>query len=89
LRRETYDQRVEVLPKAGGVLPALGMLAGGPAGAAVGVVAQAVLQRPLKQTTRTVYRITGPWKKPDVVVVERGPAPREPATPKPRTGEPR
>jgi uncharacterized protein (TIGR02099 family) len=74
LRRETYDQRVEVLPKAGGVLPALGMLAGGPAGAAVGVVAQAMLQKPLKQQTRTVYRITGPWKKPDVVVVEKGPA---------------
>jgi len=74
LRHETYDQRVEVLPKAGGVLPALGMLAGGPAGAAVGVVAQAMLGKPLKQQTRTVYKITGPWKKPDVVVVEKGPA---------------
>jgi uncharacterized protein YhdP len=89
LRKETYDQRVEVLPKAGGVLPAIGMLAGGPAGAAVGVVAQAVFQKPLKQTTRTVYRITGPWKKPDVVVVEKGPAPREPTPPKQRNGEPR
>jgi uncharacterized protein (TIGR02099 family) len=74
LRRETYDQRVEVLPKAGGMLPALGMLAGGPAGAAIGVVAQAVLQKPLKQQTRTVYKITGPWKKPVVEVIERGPA---------------
>ncbi|MGH8030687.1 MAG: AsmA-like C-terminal region-containing protein, partial [Arenimonas sp.] len=77
LRRETYDQRVEVLPKAGGVLPALGMLAAGPAGAAIGVVAQAVLQKPLKQTTRVVYHITGPWKKPEVVVVERGPAKKQ------------
>ena len=45
LREKLYDQRVEVLPKAGGVLPAIGLLAGGPAGAAVGAVAQAVLQQ--------------------------------------------
>ncbi|MFT3806794.1 YhdP family protein [Arenimonas sp.] len=74
MRDQTYDQRVEVLPKAGSVLPAIGMLAGGPAGAAVGLVAQAVLQKPLKQTTRVVYRVTGPWQKPDVEVIERGPA---------------
>jgi uncharacterized protein (TIGR02099 family) len=74
LRNQQYDQRVEVLPKAGGMLPALGMLAGGPVGAAVGAVAQAMLQKPLKQTTRTVYRITGPWSKPKVDVIEKGPA---------------
>jgi uncharacterized protein YhdP len=79
LREEVYDQRVEVLPKAGGILPAIGLLAGGPAGAAVGVMAQAVLQRPLKQTTRVVYRVTGPWQKPLVKVVEKGPS-RGPAT---------
>jgi uncharacterized protein (TIGR02099 family) len=81
LRQETYDQRVEVLPKAGGVLPALGFLVGGPAGAAVGAVAQGVFNKPLKQTTRVVYRITGPWKKPVVEVVERGPSRSEPAVP--------
>lgn len=74
LRKQEYDQRIEVLPKAGGILPALGMLTGGPAGAAMGVAAQAVLQKPLKQTARTVYHVTGPWKKPKVDVVEKGPA---------------
>jgi len=74
VRKQEYDQRIEVLPKAGGLLPALGMLTGGPAGAAVGVAAQAVLQKPLKQTARTVYHVTGPWKKPKVEVVEKGPA---------------
>lgn len=73
LRAQTYDQRIEVLPKAGGVLPALGALAGGPVGAAVGAVAQAVLQQPLKQAARTVYRVTGPWKDPEVEVIEKGP----------------
>ncbi|MGH8109632.1 MAG: YhdP family protein [Arenimonas sp.] len=74
VRKQEYDQRIEVLPKAGGILPALGMLTGGPAGAAVGVAAQAVLQKPLKQTARVVYHVTGPWKKPKVEIVEKGPA---------------
>lgn len=80
LRRQQYDQRIEVLPKAGGVLPAIGALAGGPVGAAVGVVAQAVLQQPLKEAARTVYRVTGPWGDPEVEVIEKGP----PAPPPPR-----
>ena len=77
LRLQQYDQRIEVLPKAGGALPVIGALAGGPVGAAVGAVAQAVLQKPLKQAARTVYRISGPWKEPEVVVVEKGPPPTE------------
>lgn len=75
LRAQRYDQRIEVLPKTGGVLPAIGAIAGGPVGAAVGAVAQAVLQNPLKQASRTVYRVTGPWKEPVVEVVEKGPPP--------------
>jgi len=74
LREKLYDQRVEVLPKAGGVLPAIGFLVGGPAGAAVGAVAQGVFNKPLKQTTRVVYHVSGPWEKPDVKVIEKGPA---------------
>jgi uncharacterized protein (TIGR02099 family) len=73
MRDQVYDQQVEVLPKAGGILPAIGMLAGGPAGVAVGVVAQAIVQKPLKQTTRVLYHVSGPWAKPQVDVVERGP----------------
>ena len=80
LREQVYDQRVEVLPKAGGILPAIGLLAGGPAGAAVGAMAQAVLQRPLKQTTRVVYKVSGPWANPLTKIIERGPA-RSPGLP--------
>jgi uncharacterized protein (TIGR02099 family) len=83
LRTQQYDQRIEVLPKAGGVLPAIGAIAGGPVGAAVGAVAQAVLQQPLKQAGRTVYRVTGPWANPDVEVLERGPPKAAPADRKP------
>ena len=81
MREQVYDQQVEVLPKAGGILPALGMLAGGPAGVAVGVVAQAIMQKPLKQTTRVLYHVSGPWQKPQVDVVERGPAKPSPVPP--------
>ena len=83
LRSQQYDQRIEVLPKAGGVLPALGAIAGGPVGAAIGAAANAVLQKPLKQAARTVYHVTGDWTDPVVEVVEKGPPaapppPREP-----------
>jgi uncharacterized protein (TIGR02099 family) len=75
LRAQVYDQRIEVLPKAGGALPVIGAIAGGPVGAAVGAVAQAVLQKPLKQAARTVYQVTGPWKEPVIEVIEKGPPP--------------
>ena len=74
LRKQEYDQRIEVLPKAGGLLPAIGMLTGGPAGAAGGVAPQTGLQKTLKQTPRTGFHVTGPWEKPSVDVVEKGPA---------------
>ena len=85
LREQVYDQRVEVLPKAGGILPAIGLIAGGPAGAAVGAMAQAVLQRPLKQTTRVVYKVSGPWAKPVTKIIERGPSRSPPLPAKPST----
>ncbi|HEX5755719.1 MAG TPA: YhdP family protein, partial [Arenimonas sp.] len=78
MKAQTWDQRVEVLPKTGGVLPALGALTGGPAGAALGAMAQAVLQKPLKQAGRTVYRISGPWAEPVTEVIERGAPPTTP-----------
>lgn len=72
LKARDYDQTMEVAPKAGSVLPAIGAIAGGPAGAAVGAVAQAVLNQPLKEMTRTSYRITGPWSEPKIETAEHG-----------------
>ena len=71
LSARDYDQTMEVTPKAGSVLPAIGAIAGGPAGAAVGAVAQAVLNQPLKDMTRTLYQISGPWSEPEIDVIER------------------
>ena len=41
---------------------------------AAGAVAQAVLQKPFKQMTRTLYSVQGSWDEPTIEVVERGPA---------------
>lgn len=73
-QQQEYAQTMEVLPRAGNVLPVVGALAGGPAGAALGAVAQAVLQKPFKQITRTLYSVSGSWDAPRIEVIERGPA---------------
>lgn len=69
LRAQSFDQTIEVRPKAGNLLTVAGAIAGGPVGAAIGAAANAVLQRPLGQMTSRTYRVTGPWKEPKVEVV--------------------
>jgi uncharacterized protein YhdP len=69
---QRYDQTIEVLPKAGGIVTAVGALAGGPIGAAVGAVAGEVLKRPLQQMGRKRYHVTGPWSNPDVKLLPGG-----------------
>ncbi|QQP97893.1 YhdP family protein [Lysobacter enzymogenes] len=71
LRAQSYDQTIEVRPKAANVLTAVGALAAGPVGAAIGAAANAVLQKPLGSLTSRTYRVTGPWKEPKVEVVTR------------------
>ena len=83
LKAKDYAQTMEVLPRTGSVLPVVGALAGGPAGAAIGAVAQAMLQSPFKQINRTLYRVEGGWSEPVVEVIERGPAKPEGPAPGP------
>ncbi len=66
-----YDQQLEITPRVSGVLPVLGALAAGPAGAAAGVVAQGVLQNPLNEIAAARYKVTGSWDKPDIELVAR------------------
>jgi uncharacterized protein (TIGR02099 family) len=71
LRAQTFDQTIQVLPRAGNLLTAVGAIAGGPVGAAIGAAANAVLRKPLGQLAAKTYRVTGPWKDPKVEVVSR------------------
>ena len=48
---------------------------GGPVGAAVGAVANAVLGKPMSGIGAKTYRITGPWATPKVEVVAKHAAP--------------
>lgn len=71
LTARTYDQTIEVLPKTGNVLTAVGAITAGPVGAAVGALANAVLKKPLGELGAKTYHVTGPWKDPAVEVVDR------------------
>jgi uncharacterized protein (TIGR02099 family) len=66
---QTYDQTVVVEPGVGGTLPVLGGLAGGPAGAAAGLILRSLLERPLQGIAEARYRVTGPWGDPEVELV--------------------
>ena len=73
LTAQDYDQTMEVLPRTNNVLPAIGALSAGPAGAAIGAVAQAVFQKPMRQMARTLYQVGGSWTTSEITVLERGP----------------
>lgn len=73
LRTRQFDQTIDVYPRTGNLLTVAGALAGGPVGAAIGAAANAVLQKPIGQMTAKSYRVTGPWKDPQVEVAEHRP----------------
>ncbi len=65
-----YDQVVRVEPGLGGTLPVIGVLAGGPVGAAAGLVLQSILERPMRGLAEARYTVTGPWSEPQMELVE-------------------
>lgn len=82
LRQRTYDQTIEVYPRAGNLLTVAGAIAGGPVGAAIGAAANAVLRKPLGELAARTYRVTGPFADPKVETVAKGqPAPAQAARP--------
>ncbi|GAB3386410.1 YhdP family protein [Lysobacter fragariae] len=85
LRAQSFDQTIEVRPKAGNLLTAIGAVAGGPVGAAIGAAANAMLKKPLGALAAKTYRVTGPWKEPKVEVMtrEQSRAPASPTQPPP------
>lgn len=83
LRTQHHDQTIEVYPRSGNLLTAVGAIAGGPVGAAVGAMANAVLHKPLGEIAATTYRVTGPWKDPEVEVVRSTASTAAPSAPPP------
>lgn len=70
LGARTYDQEVLVEPGVSGTLPVLGGLAGGPAGAAAGLLLRSLLDQPLQGIAEARYRVTGSWEAPLVELIE-------------------
>jgi uncharacterized protein YhdP len=81
LVEQQYDQLMTVRPGLGNTLPIIGVLAGGPIGAAAGLALQGLLQQSIGEATKVQYSVTGPWDDPvfEAVDVERV----EPAPPPP------
>ncbi|HEY7906355.1 MAG TPA: AsmA-like C-terminal region-containing protein, partial [Wenzhouxiangella sp.] len=71
----SYDQSVVVEPGLGSTLPVIGGLAGGPVGAAAGLLLQSLFDQPLKGVSEARYSITGPWSEPVIELVDARIAP--------------
>ena len=65
-----YDQIIVVEPGLGATLPLIGVLAGGPAGAAAGLVLRTLLERPLRGIAEARYSVTGSWDDPLIELVQ-------------------
>jgi uncharacterized protein (TIGR02099 family) len=66
LTTRDYDQTAVVAANVGTSLPVAGALAGGPIVGAALLIFSEVMKEPLKDLSRTQYRITGPWTNPSV-----------------------
>jgi uncharacterized protein YhdP len=66
-----YDQEMVVTPHAGATLPLVGAVAGGPVGAAAGLVMQGLLSKQIGRATRSRYHVGGTWESPDIELIEK------------------
>jgi uncharacterized protein (TIGR02099 family) len=64
LVEQQYDQLLTIRPGLGNTLPIIGVLAGGPVGAAAGLALQGLFHEQLGEATRVQYTITGDWEDP-------------------------
>ena len=71
LRSRDYDQQMVVTPRAGAALPVVGAIAGGPVGAAAGLVVQGLIGKQINQVARSRYQVGGSWDKPVITLLGR------------------
>lgn len=88
LRAKDYDQRLDVEPRAGATLPIVGAIAGGPVGAAAGLVVQGIFKKPLGKAVARQYSVTGTWEKPVFTTIARQRAGTPANKPKPAAPAP-
>lgn len=71
LRAKDYDQEMLVSPHTGATLPLVGALAGGPVGAAAGLVLSGVLGKPIGRATGSRYHVSGTWENPEITLISK------------------
>ena len=81
LKTRDYDQVMTVLPKAGVALPVVGALAGGPVGAAAGLVVQNLFKKQIGAAAASRYTVSGSWEKPQIKLISRDPTSADDETP--------
>jgi uncharacterized protein (TIGR02099 family) len=77
LDAQDYDQVVTVTPRVSTTLPVAGAIAGGPAGAVAGLLAQGLLREQIDRAAASRYTVKGSWADPQVGR-EGAPAPSAP-----------
>ncbi len=69
LTDRSYDQRITVNPDMSSGVTLGALLLGGPAAAALAMIAQEVLDKPLEEVGKLSYQLTGSWDDPQVVKI--------------------
>ncbi len=70
LATQDYDQTIIIEPRVGRILPTIGAITGGAVGAAAGFLVQGMFHKGLKDVGKIIYKVTGSWDKPNIVLVE-------------------
>jgi uncharacterized protein YhdP len=87
LRTKDYDQDMVVTPHTGATLPIVGAIAGGPVGAAAGLVLQGVLGKGMGRAMGSHYKVSGSWDKPEITLIAKDNSRSRRADDKPAQGE--
>jgi len=80
LAARTYDQVLIVKPGVSATLPIIGLLAGGPIGAAAGAALDQLLSRASGGISEIRYSVTGSWSNPEIQPLNARPARGETAS---------
>ncbi|MBA1146072.1 TIGR02099 family protein [Ectothiorhodospiraceae bacterium WFHF3C12] len=70
---QRFDQVMTVTPQVSSTLPLIGGLTGGPVAAVVLFVTQQIFQDEMDRLAQYRYRVTGPWRDPEIEPIRRMP----------------
>ena len=81
LVNQSFDYEMSIRPGVSQVLPVVGAIAAGPAGAAAGLALQGIFKDALGEAAEARYSVRGPWSDPEIERLEAKPNASAQATP--------